>query len=293
MPINITEEAIEKIPHSCLIKLQAIYDTLKTAEKKAADLLINDPDFFSSSTIVEAAERAGCSEATLVRLAKKLGFKGYPELKENLINKAKDNPVQLYEGLTEQDTIESITKKIFESSIQALRDTLNILNKENYKKAVECICRANKIVFCGVGDAFPVALAGCQKFTRIGLNAFVSSDFDLQLIYTSLLSPQDVVIAISHSGRTKTIIEVVKYAKSVGAKVIAITNYPISPLSKNSDITLLTASFVDNFNGEVISKRISELCILESLFMNVLWQLKDKLAENLNKCNLAVELNKL
>jgi DNA-binding MurR/RpiR family transcriptional regulator len=79
----------------------------------------------------------------------------------------------------------------------------------------------------------------------------------------------------------------------VGATVISITNYPVSPLAKNSDIILLTAVFTNNVEGEVISKRIAQLCILESLYINILLKLKQKVIEDLEKSELAVELNKL
>jgi len=48
-----------------------------------------------------------------------------------------------------------------------------------------------------------------------------------------------------------------------------------------------------NIRGEVISKRIAQLCILESLYINVLLKPKEKTIENLEKSDLAVELNKL
>ncbi|MBA7524505.1 HTH-type transcriptional regulator RpiR [subsurface metagenome] len=292
MPIEINEKITNKIPHYCLIRLRSFYDSMESAEKKAVDLLIEDPDFIANAKIVEAAQRADCSAATFVRLAKKLGYKGYPKLKKALLEIKKD-PIQLYPNINENDKSEDIVAKIFQTSIQTLSDTLNLLDKETYKKAVNAICKAQKIVLCGVGDAFPVAQSGYHKFLRIGLNVQVSADFDVQLINVSHLSKNDVAIIISHSGRTKNIVEVAKYAKIVGATVISITNYPISTLAKNSDIVLLTAVFINNVKGEVISKRITQLCILESLYINVLLKLKQKVIEDLEKSDLAVELNKL
>lgn len=292
MPFEINEKIINRIPHYCLIRLQSFYDSLKSAEKKAVDLLLEDPDFIANATIVEAAQRAGCSEATFVRLARKLGYEGYPELKQDLLE-IKEDSIHLYPNIKEDDKCEDIVTKIFQASIQTLSDTLNLLDKEAYKKAVDTICKAQKIVLCGVGDAFPVAQSGYHKFLRIGLNVQVSADFDVQLINVSHLSKNDVVIILSHSGRTKNILEVAKYAKMVGATVISITNYPVSPLAKNSDIVLLTAVFTNNIKGEVISKRIAQLCILESLYINVLLKLREKVIENLEKSDLAVELNKL
>lgn len=287
------KEVGKRIPHTLLVRLEALYDTLKSAEKKAVDLLIKEPEYFMNSTIVETAEKAGCSEATLVRLARKLGFKGYPELKNYLLESSRDNPVELYEGITKEDSMEDIVHKIFESSIQTLKDTLNSISIEDYIKAVDYISSASKILFIGVGDAHPVALSGCQRFLRIGFTAYASADFDTQLIYTTQLTTNDVVIAISHSGRTKTIVDVVKYAKNLGIKIISITNFPLSPLAKHSDIVLLTAAFTGQVGKEIITKRIAEMCILESLFISVLLKKEEVFASSLEKSNSAVNINKL
>ncbi len=287
------KEVGKRIPHTLLVRLEALYDTLKSAEKKAVDLLIKEPEYFVNSTIVETAEKAGCSEATLVRLARKLGFEGYPALKNYLLESSRDNPVELYEGIKREDSIEDIVNKIFESSIQTLKDTLNSISIEDYIKAVDCISSASKILFIGVGDAYPVALSGCQRFLRIGFTAYASADFDTQLIYTTQLTANDVVIAISHSGRTKTILDVVKYARNLGIKIISITNFPLSPLAKHSDIVLLTAAFTGQVGKEIITKRIAEMCILESLFISVLLKREEIFASSLEKSNSAVNINKL
>ena len=71
-----------KLPHNVAIKLQAVYDSLKSAERKAADYMLQYPARLASGTIGEAAAQAGCSEATFVRLARKLGYKGYCQLKQ-------------------------------------------------------------------------------------------------------------------------------------------------------------------------------------------------------------------
>ena len=294
MPIKINEESAGIIPHDCIVKLQSIYDTLKSAERKAADLLLKDPKFVSVASIVEAAEVGGCSEATMLRLARKLGYEGYPELKAHL-SKGIDgsNSVALYKGISNKDSYEAVIDKVFQASIQALKDTLNVIDKNEFKKAIEAIINADKIVLSGVGDAANVALSGFQKFIRVGANVQASADPDIQLIAVSHLKKGDVVIAISHSGRTKSIVDLVKYTRETGATVISITNYPVSPLAKNSDIILLTAAFTEHVKGEVMSKRVAELCLLESLFINVLLRKTDRYIEGLKKTNEALEVNKI
>ena len=293
MPIKLTGKSMEEIPRDCLVKLQAIYDSLKTAEKKAANLLIERPEFFSKATIIEAAQEAGCSEATLVRLAKRLGYNGYPQLKAAIAKGRSADSVRLYENITEDDEYEEIVRKVFESSIRALSDTMNVLDMNQYKKAVDTLCNAGRIVFCGVGDAAAVAMSGYQKFIRAGINAQMSTDPDVQLIHVSMLSKGDAVVVISHSGRTKSVMELVKHARAAGAVVISVTNFPVSPLAKHSDVILLTAAFSEHVKGEIMAKRVPELCVLESLFINVLQRKRADLLENLEKSNIVLEGNKL
>ncbi|MCK5737232.1 MAG: MurR/RpiR family transcriptional regulator, partial [Spirochaetaceae bacterium] len=66
------------IPHNCVLNLQAVYETLKSAERKAADYILDSPEDIAGLTIVDFAGRAGCSEATIVRLTRRLGYEGYP-----------------------------------------------------------------------------------------------------------------------------------------------------------------------------------------------------------------------
>lgn len=107
------------------------------------------------------------------------------------------------------------------------------------------------------------------------------------------MNKDDVLFAISYSGRSRTVVKAAKIAQESGAKVIAITNFPISPLTKKSDIILQTAAFSKYATGEVISKRIVELCIIESLFINYLLKKGQPTMDVLRKSNEVIGINKL
>ena len=94
-----------KIPHRCVLSLFAVYDNLKTAEKKAVDYLLAYPNEITSMTVSEFAEEAGCSEATVVRFSKRLGYEGYPELKRDFIAFSKDDVSVEYENVSKTDSL--------------------------------------------------------------------------------------------------------------------------------------------------------------------------------------------
>jgi RpiR family carbohydrate utilization transcriptional regulator len=287
------ESNIDRVPRSVLIKIRALYDTLKSAERRLVDHLLENPLQVKDSTIVELARRAGCSEATIVRLSKRLGFEGFPELKAAFGSEEGHARRFEYEGILATDDCVTVVGKVFDATRDALNDTLDLVVRDHYERAVEALLGASKIVFAGLGDAGLVAMEACQRFLRIGENCFVSEDPDVQLIMAEHLQKGDVFFPISHTGRSKPILEAMKRARNAGATVILITNYPVSPLAKHADIVLLTAAFSRHLTGEVISKRVAELCIIESLYISYLIGKGDAALERLSRSNEAVKIHKL
>ena len=292
--MNIDQKLSEKIPLFCLLKLQAVYDNMKTAERKAADFLLGNPDYVADATITEAAKRAGCSEPTFVRLSRKMGLEGFAELKVELtrMKHMKHSPDRDYSKFSLDDSPTDITRKVFATSVQALNDTLMLVDDAQYERAVKAILNAGKIVFFGVGDAHSVALSAMYKFTRIGYACSATSDADHMLILASQLAPSDVAVLVSHSGRSRAVVEAAKQLKKAGNTSIAITNYPVSPLTREADIVLLTSAFQEHMNGEIMAVRIVQLSIIESLFTCTLLKKPDCIG-NMARSNDVVSLNKL
>lgn len=292
--MNIDQKISEKIPLYCLLRLQAVYDSLKSAERKAADFILEHSDYLADATITEAAKRAGCSEPTFVRLSRKMGLEGFAELKVELtrMKYMKSSLSRELSTFSFDDSLIDITKKVFNSSVQALNDTLTIFDEAQYEKAVKSIINAGKIVFFGVGDAYSVSISAMYKFTRIGYACSATSDADHMLILVSQLGPSDVAVLISHSGRSKAIVEAAKQLRKLGKTAIAITNFPRSPLTKESETVLLTSAFQEHLNGEVMAVRIVQLSIIESLYTCTLFK-NPSCIEKMVRSNDVVSLNKM
>lgn len=282
------------VSHSCLLKFQFIYANLKSAELKAANFCLKHPDKVHDLTINEVAELADCSCATFVRLSKRLGYSGYSELRNKIMMPEDDN-VSRYFDVSPEDSQETIVTNIFHSCIIYLEDSLKSVDFSQVSEAVRVLVGADKILFSAIGDAHFIAASSAQKFMRLGINVNASTDFDSQLIMLANMAENDVLICISHSGRTKTVCELAKIAHEQCRKVIAITNFPLSPLAKMSDIVLLTASFAYEMMDEVLAKRIPALCLLDALFACTMMekQRKNGSAQMRNKVNNLLLNNKL
>ncbi len=292
---------LDRIPHDCALKLQAVYGTLKTAERKAADFLLANPGEVHVLTIVDYASRAGCSEATIVRLSKRLGYEGFPELKAAFAAfgeagraAAEADPSVLdYQGLSAGDDPVQTMRTVFDSSARAIADTANTMDAGAYRRALDALCSAGAVMFSGVGDAAVVAQEAYLRWLRIGFPAYFSVDYDIQLILASKLKKGDVLLAVSHSGQTRSQLAVVREAEKAGATVVAITNFPLSPLAKRASCVLQTAVFTTYVSGEVMAKRLAELCVVESLFVNFMIRKGEPYLSSLVSSNEVVNQNKL
>jgi len=279
----------DRVPHRCLVKLKGVYHSLKKAERKAADYLLSAPGAIAESGVVEFAAHAGCSEATVVRLAQRLGYEGFPELKSDF---AQVGPVP-YRDIQVDDDPESVVKKVFANSIQALSDTLDAMDMAEYRQAVDLMLRAKKLAFFGLGNAAVVAREIYQEFLRIGVPVYTAEDGDLQLIIVSTqLGPGDLLTAISYTGESRPILTLARQARARGVKLLAVTNFPRSTLARLADVVLLTAVFQEHVNGEVGSKRLAQLAVLESLYVNYLLRQGAVARKNLGAASRALGANK-
>ena len=283
-----------KIPLEYLLKLQAIYPSLKKIEHRAADFILENPDFLIDASISEAANMAGCSEPTFVRLAKKMGFEGYADLKMSIRQMSKVDRYEKreYSDITAQFTTEEITKKVFDSCIDGINDTYKLLDLKTIETAVDLLNKAGRVLFVGIGDSSQVAELAKFKFLRIGIQSYSTSDVDEMLVILSKLNENDLVIPISHSGQTAPIVQVAKIAKVMKIPTIGITNFPFSSLGRNCDFQLLTSAFQESLCGEVMAKRVAQLAIIESLYVNVLLKNPEREVE-LNKSNRSISMNKI
>lgn len=284
---------LENVPYKFALGIQAVYGNLKTAEKKAANYIMGHYEAVPGLNIEECAKEAGCSEATIVRLSKRLGYKGFPQLKKDFARKKPGEDYLDYGEIEKNDSPFQVLEKVFESSISAIKDTIKVIDKVQLDKALKALLAANRIMFCGIGDGALVAMEAYQRFTRIGVHCFTHTDPDLQLVQALQLEKGDVILAISYSGRSRTVVETAKQASERGAVVIALTNYPISPLTKKSDIVLQTAAFTRYYTGEIISKRVTELLMIESLYINYILRKTPQAIERLKKSNDAILKYKL
>ena len=255
---------------------------LKSAEKRVAESVLKDPHHVIRCTITELAEKADTSEPTVVRFCRKMGLKGYMDLRLKL---ARDLPSAQYihETVAEQDSPVQVMEKIFTANQQALGDTLNKIDMSAFDQAVNILHHARRIEFYGSGGSGMVARDAQHKFFRLGVPCIAYVDSHMQVMSAAILSSDCVVIAISATGSSKDVIESIKVAKKSGARTIGITGREKSPLGRICDCNLPVYSQETALWLAPMSTRIAQLALLDVLFVSIAMKKFNGVRENLGK----------
>ncbi|NDL55940.1 MurR/RpiR family transcriptional regulator [Phytoactinopolyspora mesophila] len=261
-------------PHNALVHIRAALPTLRPAEQRVAAAVIEDPAGVSESSISKLAEQCMTSEATVLRFCRAVGFRGYPDLRMALTRDVTLQEATSHHGpidgtINATDDLRTIVAKITANDAQAIEDTVAALDLNTLELAVDAVTTARKIDIYGAGASGVVAEDLHQKLRRIGLFASGVSDPHVALTSASLLTTEDVAVAISHAGTTADTVDMLHVAKQNGATTIAVTNVPRSPLGGHADYVLMTAARETTFRSGAMASRIAQLAVVDCLFVGV------------------------
>jgi RpiR family transcriptional regulator, carbohydrate utilization regulator len=283
-----------RTPNSGLARIQAVYKDLPPKVKTVADHILAQPQDVVHLSITQLAEVTRCAEATIFRLCRLIGMKGYQELKISLASEMVEQPVQnIHEEVLPEDDMAQVARKVFTSNIIGITDTLQLLDTESLNAAVQLLNSARNVCIYAVGGSAPIAMDAYNKFIRAGISCVMHSDPHLQLTTAALLGPESVVLAISHSGSSKDLIDVVKAAGKTGAKTIVITSYTKSSLAQLADVKLYSSTRETSFRTEAISARIAQLCIIDSLYVGLSLARQEETLDNLQKIREVISTKRL
>jgi RpiR family transcriptional regulator, carbohydrate utilization regulator len=259
---------------------------LKAALRKVADVVLARPELAIYASVNEVAAAAGVSEATVMRLCRLLGFRGFQDFKIALARELVTPMQRLHEEVAaEGDDPATIVHKVFQANLAALQDTLAVLDLEAHGRRGPGP-PGGPAACCSSGSALPAPswTDAANKFFRLGLLVRAVTDAHLMMMAAALLTPADVLLAVSHSGSTRDPVETAKTAKrQAGARVICITNNSLSPLTKTADLVLVTASRETRFRQEAMASRLCQTSIIDSLYTVMAVARPEAALENLAK----------
>lgn len=275
-----------------LLKIRCMYDTFGRGERKIADWTLSHPSELIQLSISELAEACGCGDATVVRFAKRLGLSGYQALKISIAQElGAGNPAGSQSFQPEDSPLDIYSKHISDITL-SLEKTKAALDADTLRSCADALLHARSISCFGLGNSAPIAQDAVHKFLRAGLPACAYSDNHMQMIVSSHLGPQDVVLAISHSGSSVDIVNALECAHRNGAITISITGAGRSPILRHSDYVLHTNAEETKYNILAMSSRIAQLAIIDTLYLQLILSGEDSVADAIRETESALENKK-
>jgi len=132
-----------------------------------------------------------------------------------------------------------MAQEVFDTEIEGLTQVRDSLNG-GFSKLVEACCRifdnGGKVVFCGVGKSGHIGQKLAATLASTGSPATFLHPVEAMHGDLGVLREQDILIALSYSGETEELLNILPAAKRFDVTIAAITGYPESKLAKWSDI---------------------------------------------------------
>lgn len=250
---------------NALARIRIAMPQMSRIAARIAEFVQAHPSEVVGMSITELADSVEASEGSIINFCRGIGLSGFQQLKLSLAQEIVQ-PIQfIHEDLDRQDSPETVCRKVFHSGIQALRDTLSVLDPGALANAVEAIRTARRVEIYGIGSSAPIAEDAHYRMLRIGLDARVVIDSHVQAIAASRCTPDVAVLTISHSGATNETVASTRLAREAGARTIVITNFGRSPIQAHADIVLFTMARETRFRTEAMASRIAQLCVIDAL----------------------------
>ena len=258
-----------------LLNIQSHYNGLTKTEQKVAKYILDYAQDVIYYSVTELAEKADVGETTVLRLCRKLKFKGFQDFKLSLAQDLVRPADHLHNEVSEEDDPQALKHKIISTHMQTLDETRELLHTEQLSRAIDLIAAAESIYFFGVGSSGLTAAQAAHSFTRIGIRSYARQDTHFQAIEAALMNERSVAIGLSISGSTKDTIDNLQIAKATGAKVIAITSNARSPITKLADYSLLMVAKENPLQGSSMAAKISQLAVIDILNVALSLHMKD------------------
>ncbi|SDN75079.1 MurR/RpiR family transcriptional regulator [Actinacidiphila guanduensis] len=245
--------------------------------RKVAEGVLADPAAATHGSAAELGRRTGTSQATVTRFCRALGLDSYQQL---LIELAQEQGAQgaqagpdaqaaLGPRIGPDDDLEKVIAVVAEADLRALRHTAEHVDREALERAAQALAKARRIDVYGVGGSGIVAHETQARLFGIGCAAHAWTEVHAAETSAALLTPSDAVVAVSHSGTTREVLEPLRLAADRGATTIAVTGDPRSPIARAADITLTFFSGETSFRRGNFGTRHSVLLLVDCLYARV------------------------
>lgn len=269
-----------------LTRIDLMMNTFSKGQKRIALYIEEHYDKAAFMTASKLGETVGVSESTVVRFAAELGYDGYPKLQKAMqeMIRNKLTSVQRIEVTSNRIGNENVLDSVLSQDIEKIRRTIDETSHEDFNKAVDAICNANRIYIFGVRSTAAIANFLGYYFELIFDNVRVITNSSHTATYEHIfkITDRDVLIGISFPRYSTMAVEAMNFARSRGAHAIAITDSMGSPLVESADSILIARSDM----ASIVDSLVAPLSLINALIVATVLKKKDDVSDTFRQLEL-------
>ena len=254
-------------PMNAYLRIEEYNDSYTTTEKLIADYILQNDILQDSAQVL--GEKTNTSAAAIIRFSKKIGFKGFSDLKMNLAQSTKEEKQEVDLIFEPEDNISTLVEKGCRLNMNTVLKTYQLINIDTIEQSIDLLNNASTIYLFGVGGSSVIGLDIYQKLMRIGKKVIYSADLHVQMTFAQSMDQNDAALIISYSGSTTGLVDVARVLHEKQIPFISITQINSNPISKLSTYSLKVPSEEKALRIGAVSSRISSFVITDLLYYGV------------------------
>ena len=245
-------------------RIAMLAPSMQPSERRVAEAIAVDVDVSIERTAQEIADAVGVGRTTVVRTAQTLGYDGYPQLRVALAReRASSAPTQ---DDPADGTMLGALRGAVDRFSSRLAHTVSAITEETLAAFVDELDSSTRLLVAANGLSAPVGADLAMRLTSAGRPAEYVADTLGQQITASQLGAGSACLVVSGSGVNRASIDVMTAARASGARVLAITSFPRSPVAEIADVALVVAPINDSFRDELLyTSRAALMLVTESV----------------------------
>lgn len=250
-------------------RIQKKMNDFSKGQRRIAKYIEENYDKVAFMTASKLGATVGVSESTVVRFATEIGYAGYPQLQQAMqeMIRNKLTTVQRMDVTASRIGNSDVLDFVFNQDIDVIRRTMEETSHENFYRAVDAIVASRKIYILAARSALALGTFLCNYFNMLFENVlFVQSTSEGEIFEQMIhVNEQDTVIGISFPRYSRKVAHAMDFARSRGAKVIAITDTTMSPIAEQADYLLLARSDI----ASIVDSLCAPLSLINALIVMV------------------------
>jgi DNA-binding MurR/RpiR family transcriptional regulator len=262
------------------------YDSLSNTHKKIADFILQNLEKAAFSSLMEISREIGTSDASIIRFAREVGYKGYQDLRQSLIWYIRRiiYPSQKsgfhFDG---NDQSHPLIRTVMDKDLDYITKTISKIDTDDFDNLIKFICTAKRIYCMGWGMSSFLAEYLAFNLRFLSYRAIDVIRERRPLIQQLLpMDQNDILITFDLMMYSAEIIEAVEYIheKNRDIKIITITNDPKAQIVQYSHLCF----FIDILGQQFkLISLTAPLCFINAIVEQVFNNDSEKAKKALNE----------